>query len=220
VQVGGQAMANRYAYMAMVPVLLGLGSGLLWLWRRVPVPIKVSLCVVSGAWLALLGLWTRAQIAVWHDDISLWSAALKYFPNDPHSNYDLGMALLEAHRLKEAGAAVERAIAYSEPHTVQLPMAHETLGTIYLKMHQYNAAVEQLQEAVGSDPTLWAARYNLACAYARTGRLAEAYDELKAVVATQPGYALLAARDAELMALREDPQYRTRFAELARVGRE
>jgi tetratricopeptide (TPR) repeat protein len=219
VQVGGQAMADRYAYLAMVPVLLGLGSGLLWLWRRGPAPIKVSLCVVVGAWLALLGLWTRAQIAVWHDDISLWRAALKHFPDDPHSNYDLGVALLEAHRLEEARAAVERAIAHSDPHTAQLPMAHGTLGTIYLKMHQYNAAVEQLQEAVASDATLWAARYNLACAYARMGRLAQAYDELKALVTTQPGYASLAARDGELMALRDDPQYRTQFAELVSIGR-
>jgi hypothetical protein len=51
------------------------------------------------------------------------------------------------------------------------------------------------------------------------GRLAQAYDELKALVATQPEYALLAARDGELTALREDPQYRTRFAELVGVGR-
>ena len=219
VQVGGQAMADRYAYLAMVPVLIGLGSGLLWLWRRVPVPIKVSVCVVVGAWLALLGVWTRAQIAVWHDDISLWRGALRHFPDDPHSNYDLGIALLKAHRLEEARAAVERAIANSDPHTGQLPMAHGTLGTIYLKMHEYTAAVEQLQEAIGSDPTLWASRYNLACAYARMGRLAQAYDELKALVATQPEYALLAARDGELTALREDLQYRTRFDELVGVGR-
>jgi tetratricopeptide (TPR) repeat protein len=213
-------MADRYAYLSMVPALLGLGSGVLWLWRRVPMPIRVSSCVVMVVWLALIGLWTRAQIAVWHDDISLWSAALEHFPDDPHSNYDLGVALLEAHRFEEARAAVEQAIAHSDPHTVQLPMAHGTLGTIYLKMREYDEAVEQLQEAVGADATLWAARYNLACAYARMGRLAQAYDVLKALLAIQPGYAPLAARDGELTALKEDPQYRTRFAALIGAGKD
>jgi tetratricopeptide (TPR) repeat protein len=215
VQVGGQAMADRYAYLAMAPALLGLGSGLLWVWRRVPVVlVRVSFCIAVGAWLTLIGLWTRAQIGVWHDDVSLWSAAVEHFPDDPHSNYDLGVALLEAHRLEEARAAVERAIAHSGPQAEQLPMAHGTLGTIYLKMHAYNEAVEQLQQAVGADGTLWAARYNLACAYARMGRLAPAYDTLRALLATQPQYAALAARDGELTALRDDSEYQARFAAL------
>jgi tetratricopeptide (TPR) repeat protein len=220
VQVGGQAMADRYAYLAMAPVLLALGSGLLWVWRRAPVMlVRVSFCIAVGAWLALIGLWTRAQIAVWHDDVSLWSAAAEHFPDDPHSNYDLGVALLEAHRLEEARAAVERAIVHSDPRAEQLPMAHETLGTIYLKMHAYNEAVEQLQQAVGADGTLWAARYNLACAYARMGRLAPAYDGLRALLATQPQYASLAARDGELTALRDDPEYAARFAALIGASR-
>jgi tetratricopeptide (TPR) repeat protein len=214
VQVGGQAMADRYAYLAMAPVLLALGSQMLWNWRRSSAARKVVFCIALGAWLAFLGVRTREQMAVWHDDVSLWSAAVEHFPDDPHSNYDLGVALLEAHRLEEARAAVERAIAHSDPQAEQLPMAHGTLGTIYLKMHAYNEAVEQLQQAVGADGTLWAARYNLACAYARMGRLAQAYDALRALLATQPQYAALAARDGELTALRDDPEYQARLAAL------
>lgn len=214
VQVGGQAMADRYAYLAMVPVLLAFSVGILWMWRRGSALGKVAFCVAVGAWLALLGLRTRAQIAVWHDDISLWSAALEHFPDDPHSNYDLGVALLAAHRLEEARVAVERAVTHSNPHAPQLPMARGTLGVIYLKMHDYNEAIVQLQQAVAGDGTLWAARYNLACAYARTGRLAEAYAVLQALLAKQPQYASLAVRDGELRALRDDPEYGAKFAAL------
>jgi len=219
VQVGGQAMADRYAYLAMVPVLLALGSQMLWKWRHSSAARKVVFCIGLGAWLVFLGVRTRAQIGVWHDDVSLWSAAVEHFPDDPHSNYDLGVALLEAHRLEEARAAVERAIGHSDPQAEQLPMAHGTLGTIYLKMHAYNEAVEQLQQAVGADGTLWAARYNLACAYARMGRLAPAYDTLRALLATQPQYAALAARDGELTALRDDSEYQARFGALVGATR-
>jgi hypothetical protein len=214
VQVGGQAMADRYAYLAMVPVLLAFSVGILWMWRRGSALGKVAFCVAVGAWLALLGLRTRAQIAVWHDDISLWSAALEHFPDDPHSNYDLGVALLAAHRLEEARVAVERAVTHSNPHALQLPMARGTLGVICLKAHDYNQAIVQLQQAIAGDGTLWAARYNLACAYARTGRLAEAYAVLQALLAKQPQYAALAARDGELTALRDDPEYGARFRDL------
>jgi len=123
-------------------------------------------------------------------------------------------SLLAAHRLEEARVAVERAVTHSNPHAPQLPMARGTLGVIYLKMHDYNEAIVQLQQAVAGDGTLWAARYNLACAYARTGRLAEAYAVLQALLAKQPQYASLAVRDGELRALRDDPEYGAKFAAL------
>lgn len=214
VQVGGQAVADRYAYLAMVPVLVALGGGLLWLWRRGPVAVRTVLCVVVGAWLVFLGLRTREQIAVWHDDLSLWSAVLARFPNDPLANYNLAMALLKAKRLPEARLHAERAVNFSDPRTSQLPMARATLGLIYLKTHAYDQAIEQLRQAVAADGTLWTARYNLACAYARQGRLAEAYDVLRELLAIQPEYAAVASRDGELVALRQHPDYAARFAAL------
>jgi tetratricopeptide (TPR) repeat protein len=219
VQVGGQAVADRYAYLVMAPALLALGGGVLWLWRRGPTALRVSLCVVVGAWLTFLCLRTREQIAVWHDDLSLWGAALSHFPGDPRANYNLAQALLKAGRLAEARVPAERAVACSDPRAPQLPMARATLGVIYLKTHAYQQAVEQLQQAAAADATLWAARYNLACAYARLGRLGEAYDVLRQLLAAQPGYAPLAARDGELAALRNHPDYAARFAALTRAAK-
>ena len=214
VQVGGQAVADRYAYLAMVPVLLVLGSGVLWIWRQWRVPIRIALCAVVAAWLVFLVLRTREQITVWHDDLSLWSAVLSHFPNDPLANYNLALALLRGERFSEARAPAERAVANSDPRAPQLPMARETLGVIYLATHAYGPAVEQLQQAVAADPTLWAARYNLACAYSRMGRVAEAYAALRGLLAARPEYATVASRDGQLAALRNDPEYAARFTGL------
>ena len=214
VQVGGQAVADRYAYLAMAPVLVVFGSGALWMWRRGATTIKAVLCAVVGAWLVFLGLRTRQQVLVWHDSLSLWSAAQSHFPGDPLVNYNLALALVKDGRLSEARAPAERAVARSDPHARQLPEARATLGAIYLKTHAYTQAVEQLQQAITVDATLWAARYNLACAYTRLGRLAQAYDVLRELCASQPEYASLAARDGELAALRNDPDYAARFAAL------
>jgi tetratricopeptide (TPR) repeat protein len=124
------------------------------------------------------------------------------------------MALLKAERLSEARVHAERAVNFSDPRTSQLPMARATLGLIYLKTHAYDQAIEQLRQAVAADGTLWTARYNLACAYARQGRLAEAYDVLRELLAVQPEYAAPAERDGELAALRNHPDYAARFAAL------
>ncbi len=201
-------------YLAMVPVLIALGSALLWLWHRGSILFKTVLCVVLGLWFVFLGLSTRKEIRVWRDDLSLWGAALSHFPNDPLANYNEALALLNTGHLAEARVFAEDAVNNSDPRAPQLPMARSTLGAIYLKTHAYDLAVGQLQQAVKADGTLWAAQYNLACSYARLGRLPEAYDELRAVIAAQPEYATLAARDGELKPLRDDPAYKARLTVL------
>jgi tetratricopeptide (TPR) repeat protein len=215
-QVGGQAVADRYAYLAMVPALIAIVSGLVWLWRRGSMVFKTVLIVVLGLWFTFLGLSTREQIPVWHDDLSLWGTAVGHFPDNPLANYNVALALLKKGHLEEARVTAERAVKYSDPRTPQLPLARSTLGAIYLKTHAYNLAVEQLQQAIKADGTLWAARYNLACSYARLGRLEEAYDELQTVIVAQPEYARLASRDSELGALRDDPAYGARLIALIR----
>jgi tetratricopeptide (TPR) repeat protein len=218
-QVGGQAVADRYAYLAMVPVLLALSGSTKWLWRRSWVITKILACAVVSAWLVFLAFRTRQQIPVWHDGLSLWSAVLTRFPNDPRANFNLTMALVGAGRLSEARPFAERAVNSSDPRTPQLPVARATLGMIYLKTHVYSAAIEQLQQALQADQTLWTARYNLACAYTRLGRLSEACDVLQELFATHPEYVALAARDGELVALRSDPRYAARFAGMVAAAR-
>ena len=214
VQSGGQAVANRYAYLPMVPVLLAFGCGLVWIWRRVPVAVRAIICALLAVWLVFLGVRTRQEIAVWHDDFSLWGTWLSYFPNDPSGEYNMGVTLLRNGRVAEARPFVERAIAHSDPHARPVPMARATLGVIYLKTHAYPQAIDQLQQAIAAAPTLVTARYNLACAYARSGRLAEAYATLQELIKAYPEYASLAVRDGELTALRDDPEYAPRFAAL------
>ena len=91
--------------------------------------------------------------------------------------------MLEGTSVGGGAAAVERAVTHSDPQASHCRWRVGRWATIYLKTHEYNEAIVQLQQAIGADGTLWAARYNLACAYARTGRLAEAYDVLEALLA-------------------------------------
>ncbi len=110
--------------------------------------------------------------------------------------------------------------------TPGFPPAHAVLGALYLKTHQYQDAVAQLQQALWPDsellrrdPILLAARYDLACAYSQLGKLEEAYRTLSELLTLQPQYASRAARDADLAALRDHPRYAGWFESLEAATR-
>jgi tetratricopeptide (TPR) repeat protein len=92
--------------------------------------------------------------------------------------------------------------------------AHAVMGLIDLKTHRIADSIQELQEALRLNPDLPAARYNLACAYSRADRFAEACDALQTLLASQPQFAQLAARDNEFSKLRADMTYHERFQAL------
>ena len=221
-QAGSQAVANRYAYLAMVPVLLIVMTGLDTVGRRVSVFGRSVLVVLLGFYALFLAVRTRAEIPVWHDDITLWTTALSYFPDSEvarrmlgHGYCELAMKLVEQQHFDEALPHVMQTLELSPAY----PLGHATLGVIYLKTKRYSEAATCLQQALQLDPTLGAARYNLACAYARLGKPAEAYATLRELLKTQPRFAGLAARDVELTALRNSSEYAQRFRELLAVAK-
>ncbi|MEO6326787.1 MAG: hypothetical protein ABIT01_07860 [Thermoanaerobaculia bacterium] len=101
VQSGVQLVADRYAYLAGVPLCLLAGSGVALAWARLRSP---GARLAAGALLAaLLGVWsvaTRAQIAVWHDDETLWRRVLARAPSALAAN-NLGNILLARGDVKE-----------------------------------------------------------------------------------------------------------------------
>jgi tetratricopeptide (TPR) repeat protein len=122
----------------------------------------------------------------------------------------LAAARVERRQFVEALPYVRQALELNGTNA----SGHAMLGLIYLKTRQFAGAIPELQEALQLNPDLPAARYNLACAYSRVGRFAEAYEALQNLFSSQPEFAPLAARDAELGGLRDDPAYGERFRAL------
>ena len=216
-QAGSQAVASRYAYLAMVPGLSLMLAGLGMVWRRMAFFGRSILVVLLGLYAVFLASRTRAEIPVWRDDFTLWTTALSYFPDSVVARRMLGrgygelaMKLVEQQRFDEALPQALQALALSPTY----PLGHATLGIIYLKTRRYGEAATSLQRALQLDPTLEATRYNLACAYARLGKLEEAYATLSELLKRQPWYADLAIRDSELASFRNDSEYAHRFREL------
>lgn len=85
VQVGPQAMAERYTYLPGIALAILAGAALGILWERAAVSSRFWLATLAAIFalvIASLSWLSIKQIAVWHDSESLWSQVLACEPGN------------------------------------------------------------------------------------------------------------------------------------------
>jgi tetratricopeptide (TPR) repeat protein len=115
-----------------------------------------------------------ARVQVRLGDLDAASAALRQVlaahPDLVMAHYNLGHIAYRSRHYDEAEAHLKRALELRP----DLPDAHYTLGMTYLALQRYPEAIASLERAVQADPKHVGARFNLANANARAGRMQEA----------------------------------------------
>ena len=110
VQVGSQAMADRYAYISFVGLFLmftwGVGD-----WAKAHQVSARWLAVPAISCLLLLGTLTYRQVGYWHDGESLWRHIVTFTEDNYHAQVTLGGLLLSRDQVEEAGAHYRAALA-------------------------------------------------------------------------------------------------------------
>ncbi len=101
IQVGTQAMADRYTYIPIIGVLVML----VWLFDDRAIAHRwgpvVRLTAAGGIALVLAGF-TWQQVRYWRDSVTLWSYNLQITKNNPVAEDNLGIALLQEGNTAEA----------------------------------------------------------------------------------------------------------------------
>src|SRR5207244_2899607 len=90
----------------------------------------------------------------------------------PSGDAHLGLATCLGRRNELAGA--ERALAEARRLEPDNPVITANMGILQASRGNLDAAIESLQAALARDPDLHEARFNLALAYAKSGRRADA----------------------------------------------
>jgi len=129
VQVGNQAMADRYAYLPMI----GLFAMIVWAATDCVSAHHISTKYLATAGLAILlalSAVTHIQISYWRDDFSLWQHALAVTQNNYVAENNFANALTKQGRDDDAIAHF-RAAAALEPGD---PASQLNLG-IYAQRH-------------------------------------------------------------------------------------
>ncbi len=163
VQVGDQAMADRYAYIPLVGIFVMIAWGLADLAdsRQLGLGIRV---IPAACVLLALAFATHRQLGYWSNNYDLWTHALAVTDRNFIAQDNLGGALLLQGKPDEAYLHFQAA---AEINPLD-PMSRSNLGAYLLDHGHLAEAVEQNNRVISltSDAGLLAATYaNLGAAY-------------------------------------------------------
>jgi protein O-mannosyl-transferase len=181
VQVGEQAMADRYTYLPSLGVLVFAVWGTYELTRSWRYQV-VALSVAGGAAIVLCFALTRQQLGYWRDSEALFQHALQVTENNDVAHNSLGVALGRKGQTDEAIRQFQEAIRLKSDR----PAPHFNLGVAFAKEGQTDEAVRQYHEAIRLKPDYANAHNSLGNALARKGQTDEAIRQFQEAIRLRP----------------------------------
>jgi Flp pilus assembly protein TadD len=187
VQVGVQAMADRYAYIPFI----GLFVMMTWLVADCCQAWNISakwLAIPAVACLLALGTLTSRQVGYWHDTESFWSRTVALTEDNYAAQVHLADFLLSHGRVEESAAHYRAALAI----TPDGPSANLGLATYEDMRGNLPAAIERygIVASRATDATLRAGAYSsLGFDYRGMGQLAQSKQCFETALAFAPDWA-------------------------------
>jgi Flp pilus assembly protein TadD len=179
VQVGPQAMADRYTYLPLTGLFLMLVWSVAGALPRRP----AALLALSVLFACAACSWGQAKH--WKDSVSLFERALEASPGHPVIRNYLGTALDRAGRSTEAFEQFRLAVVAAPGYA----KANFNLGSAFLKQRNFEMAVRHLRLAVMREPRQPDFLTNLGNALQGTGLLEEALASYRLALEADPAHA-------------------------------
>jgi len=183
VQVGVQAMADRYAYLSLVGLFIMICWG---------VADYAEQRRISTAWLAapslaallILTVVAHCQIGYWRDNVTLWSHAIAVTRGNYIAEEDLGATLLKLGRMDEAMTHFQAAAAIA-PFDGQIffymGTCEQQRGDLSKAIARYQQVISVTQSDIAHNTLLrYLAFTNLGALYRDVGEPARAGENMAA----------------------------------------
>lgn len=188
-QSGIQLVAERYAYLATIPLLIFAGCGVARRLQTVALPpMRIAAALSLSALLAVAAVATHRQTRVWHDDETLWRHVLAHSGSCLADN-NLGQILLARGESGPALAhlvrSLERVPTYPRPWRAIVAIL-EAPWPAEAPAKDWVAAT--LERAASHSPGSTLTTYASALAWLRAGDAARARAKLQQVLALEPGH--------------------------------
>jgi protein O-mannosyl-transferase len=143
VQVGNQAMADRYAYVPLVGIFIMLVWGAADIADRIQLGVPWRMAA-SAVVLAVLSFLTWRQVRYWRSDYDLWSHTVQVTGDNLIAEEFLSKALVIEGRDEEALPGLEKAAEFSPDD----PMRHIHLAGVLANVGRYQDAIAEYQKAI------------------------------------------------------------------------
>ena len=185
VQVGGQAMADRYTYVPLIGLFISMAWGISSVVTRWP-RLKTAVSILTVCVISLLTISTWFELHHWKNSIALFEHALKVTSNNQLAHNNLGLALSKEGRIEEAIEHFSKALLI----TPQYVHAHINLGNAFKDQGNLKKAEEHYRQALSFVPDDATAKNNLGIVIAMQGRTDEAVALFTEVLRADPDNAL------------------------------
>jgi tetratricopeptide (TPR) repeat protein len=169
VQVGAQAMADRYTYLPLIGLFIMIAWGLrdLSANRRF---LKITFCALALVALAALAICTRLQLRHWKNNKALFEHAISVTEDNFIMNNNYANILNKTGQVEEAIDHFYKALRI-RPIS---PEIHNNLGNALRNLGRTDEAIRHYEKALKLRPSFAQAHYNLAVALAAQGKTDEA----------------------------------------------
>ena len=199
VQVGSQAMADRYTYIPLIGVFVALAWGVPDLLRRRPVPARPKsrksareTCASPGSIVRVLAAAVVTAVVVCgHVQARHWKDSLTLFQHAAHVTTRNALAEFVLGGAYEKQGDLEEAIEHYREATLIKPRyveARNNLGLALVKQGQVDEAIREYNEALKTDGSRAEVHNNLGLALAELGRLDEAISHYTEAIRLKPRF--------------------------------
>jgi tetratricopeptide (TPR) repeat protein len=183
VQVGQQALADRYTYISYTGIFIIIAWGLPDLLSKWPLR-KIALGLSMAIVLTALGICTHRQVSFWNNSFTLFSHAIEVTQNNYVAYNGCGVVYDRLGRYNDAIEAYKQAIRIKP----DLAEAHCNLGVAFGKLGRWQDEIEACKQAVRIKPDYALAYNNLGVAYDGLGRYLDAVEAYKQAIRIEPDY--------------------------------
>ena len=194
VQVGSQAFADRYTYLP----LIGIFIGVTWLFGDLLVInradfiglvsrkfiFRIVLFISAGIFIVLSTL-SYCQTRYWQNDLTIWKHTLHCTKENAVAYNNMGSALLRQNLIMEALAQYREALRISPDYAE----AHSNLAFALSKVGFKDESLVHYREAIKFNPDHPIAHNNLGSALLEMGQTEQAIDQYRAALKIRPEYA-------------------------------
>ena len=182
VQVGAQAMADRYTYLTQIGLYVAIAWGAMLLAGSWPCR-RWGFAVISALIVAGLMVCAWQQTRYWRDSETLWTRELACTRENPLAHSNFGVALAGHGRFDEAIAHFRKALELKPDYAI----AHNDLGMVLSGRRQVDEAIGHYQKALEIEPDYVEAHNNLGNVLADRGQVDEAIAHYRRALEIRPG---------------------------------
>jgi tetratricopeptide (TPR) repeat protein len=181
VQVGNQAMADRYTYIPLIGLFIMIAWGVPELLANYNFR-KPVLVVTATASVVAMSAVTYVNLGYWQNSVTILEHAIEVTQNNRFAEANLGVAYLQKNIYDQAIVHFEK-VLQNDPNDA---MTNLNIGVALFRKGKIDEAIVHFEKTLQNDPCDVAVRLNLGVALTRQGKIQQAIEHYNEALRIDP----------------------------------